>query len=102
MILVILLSVIQISSEKRVLEIYAKDKTDKYYKEQIRLLAADPKGMKERDLIVKEHFGGEYFKITLTGKDGGEKYASKSILTLEKLYNLIDAMPMRRYEKSKE
>ena len=101
LLLLILLSVFQISSTKRVLDIYAKDKSDKSYKEQIKVLAADPKGRQERDLIIKEHFGSTHFRITLTGKDGGEKYSSKSVMTLEKLYGLIDAMPMRKYEKSK-
>ncbi|WP_069659586.1 DUF4174 domain-containing protein [Arcticibacter eurypsychrophilus] len=101
-ILVIILSVLQISSAKRVLNIYATDKQDKSYREQIRVLAADPIGMQERDLILKEHFGSIQFKITLIGKDGGEKYSTKSVLTLEKLYALIDAMPMRKHEKSKK
>ena len=57
--------------------------------------------MAERDILVKEHFGNKSFKVTLTGKDGGEKYSSTKILTLDKLYAIIDAMPMRKEEMSK-
>ena len=97
-ILVILLSVLPITNPNRILNIYAKDKSDASYQEQMKIFAADPKGLKERDLVIKEHFGVSNFKITLTGKDGGEKYTSKSVLTLKKLYGIIDVMPMRKDE----
>ena len=97
-ILLILLAIFQNNSDDRVLDIYAKDKSDKRYLEQTKVLAADPKGLKIRDLKIKEHFGSPAFKITLTGKDGGVKLTSKSVLTLEKLYGTIDAMPMRKAE----
>lgn len=97
-ILLILLAIFQNNSDDRVLDIYAKDKSDKRYLEQTKVLAADPKGLKIRDIKIKEHFGGSAFKITLTGKDGGVKLTSKSVLTLEKLYGTIDAMPMRKAE----
>jgi hypothetical protein len=97
-VLFILFAIFQNNSDERVLDIYAKDKTDKRYLEQTRILAADKKGLKLRDLKIKEHFGSPAFKITLTGKDGGIKLTSKSVLTLDKLYGTIDAMPMRKAE----
>ena len=97
-ILFILFAIIQNNSDQRVLDIYAKNKSDKRYLEQTKILAADQKGLKIRDLKIKEHFGSSAFKITLTGKDGGVKLTSKSVLTLEKLYGTIDAMPMRKAE----
>lgn len=38
------------------------------------------------------------FTIILIGKDGGEKYRTNKILLPEKLFAIIDAMPMRRAE----
>jgi hypothetical protein len=96
--LLILVAIFQNYSDERVLDIYAKDKTDKRFLEQTKILASDKKGLKLRDLKIKEHFGSPVYKITLTGKDGGIKLTSKSVLTLEKLYGTIDAMPMRKAE----
>jgi hypothetical protein len=96
-----LLSLIQSYSSVRVLDIYAKNAHDPICIRQLHLLNADPKGLKERDVIIKQHFGAPGFRITLTGKDGGEKYSSAKILTSAKLYAIIDAMPMRKEEMSK-
>lgn len=41
------------------------------------------------------------FCIVLIGKDGGEKFRTSDILTNEKLFAIIDAMPMRRNEMRK-
>ncbi len=100
--LILLLSLIQENSSKRILDVYAKDADDKIYLEQLRLLHADPEGLKERDVVVRKHLEAPGFKIVLTGKDGGEKYSSEKILTLAKLYALIDAMPMRKAEILKQ
>lgn len=97
-ILFILFAMFQNNSNERVLDVYAKNKADKLYLEQTKTFAADQKGLKVRDIKIKEHFGSPAFKITLTGKDGGIKLTSKSVLTLEKLYGTIDAMPMRKAE----
>ena len=96
--LFILIAFFQNGSDQRVLNVYAKRKTDKYYLEQMKVLNSDPKGIKVRDISVSEHFGSPAFKITLTGKDGMIKLSSKSVLKLEKLYDVIDAMPMRKAE----
>ncbi len=82
----------------RVLDIYAKNATDPIYKEQLRLLNADTAGLKERDVVVKQHLNAPQFRVLLKGKDGGIKYSSTKILTLAKLYAIIDAMPMRKEE----
>jgi hypothetical protein len=83
---------------KRKLNIYAMNKADPLFSKQITLLNADPEGLLERDIVVVEHLGFQGFKITLTGKDGSEKYSSTKIFELLKLYEVIDAMPMRREE----
>jgi hypothetical protein len=100
--LIVLLMLIQPSLSYRFLDVYAKDAHDVTYLEQLRLLNADPRGMKERDVVIRQHFGASRFRITLTGKDGGEKYQSNKILTQGKLFAIIDAMPMRREEMRKQ
>jgi hypothetical protein len=96
--LLIIMTLIQQHSDQRVLNIYAKSKSDALYVKQTKIFASDPEGLEVRDIKIKEHFGAATFKITLTGKDGGIKLTSKSVLPLEKLYNTIDAMPMRKAE----
>ncbi len=41
------------------------------------------------------------FKVLLIGKDGGVKLRTQTPVTPLELYQLIDAMPMRRRERSK-
>jgi hypothetical protein len=92
---------------------YADD--DQSIKKQLEILNSDPKGLAERDLKISvkiwrkdEGITHQKFKIAknqftfiLIGKDGGEKFRSTSVVTLENLYSIIDAMPMRRYEMRK-
>ena len=92
--------------------LFANADDDKSLKKQLEILNSDPKGLAERDLKIsikiwakdkgKTH---QKFKIAknqyafiLIGKDGGEKYRSFSVMTKQKLYSIIDAMPMRKYE----
>ena len=96
--LIILFSLMQANSNVRILDVYTRDAYDPTYLEQLRLLNADPKGLKERDIVIRQHLGAAAFKIVLTGKDGGEKYSSTKVLISAKLYSIIDAMPMRRQE----
>jgi hypothetical protein len=100
--LFLLFAFIQSNSDQRVIDVYAKNKTDKLYLEQLEILNSDPKGLKDRDIVVKEHLGSPSFKITLRGKDGGQKLNSKSVLTLKKLFDTIDSMPMRKSEMSRK
>jgi hypothetical protein len=98
----ILIAIFQNSSDLRILDVYTKSKSDKYYLEQMKALNSDPKGIKLRDIKIREHLGSPAFKITLTGKDGMIKLTSKSVLKLQKLYDTIDAMPMRKAEMSRQ
>jgi hypothetical protein len=100
--LFILIAFFQNGSDQRVLDVYAKSNLDKYYLEQMKALNSDPKGIKAREIRIKEHFGSPAFKITLTGKDGMIKLSSKSVLKLQHLYDVIDAMPMRKAEMSRQ
>jgi len=109
--LLIMLLAQDISNNKRVLCIYTISADNPAYVEQLRLLAADGPGLKERDIVIEKFiFNGQTvagfrkrlvkvdFAIILTGKDGGEKYRSSKVLTLQKLYAIVDGMPMRREE----
>ena len=92
--------------------LFAYTDDDQSLKKQLEILNSDPKGLAERDLKISvkiwaKHKGITYqkFKISknqyafiLIGKDGGEKFRSFNVVTKQKLYSLIDAMPMRRYE----
>jgi len=75
-------------------------------------LEKDRKGLTDRDIIIhtlplntataemKKYRVDviKPFTIILIGKDGGEKLRSDSILTQKKLFDIIDAMPMRQAE----
>jgi len=99
------------NSNKRILAIYVTSADNANYKQQLQLLAADKAGLDERDIEVKtyiysnstaakfkKHAVKGPFTVTLTGKDGGEKHRTTQPITLQKLYGIIDAMPMRRDE----
>jgi hypothetical protein len=42
--------------------------------------------------------GASDFVVVLVGKDGGEKFRTKKPISVLKLDDLVDAMPMRRQE----
>ena len=44
----------------------------------------------------------ENFEVILIGLDGGIKLQQTEVLTKEALFNIVDAMPMRRYEINKK
>lgn len=75
------------------------------------------KGAGERDVVLLEAVGstpgaralraavgiGESgFSVVLVGKDGGVKLRSTTVLGSDQLFPLIDAMPMRRKEMSRQ
>ena len=84
--------------------------------EQIAALNRNQKGVQERDIalhsidvrsnapeIKKWHIDtAASFTFLLIGKDGGEKLRSATLVTAEKLFAIIDAMPMRKAEMKKE
>ncbi|KHJ38763.1 hypothetical protein PBAC_11020 [Pedobacter glucosidilyticus] len=93
----------------------APHKEDATYIRQLQVLKADEKGLAERDIKLSTYFFDEglpkeqlklitkphTFTIILLGKDGGEKYRSHQISSLNTLYKIIDVMPMRRAEMGK-
>lgn len=81
------------------------------YDQQIEVLNRDPQGLAERHLVIfdrtathsqsmRRQYGAEGadFFFILVGKDGEVKLRSKTTVSLGQLYDLIDAMPMRRLE----
>ncbi|MCB1885000.1 MAG: DUF4174 domain-containing protein [Geminicoccaceae bacterium] len=110
--------------ERRVLVVAAPARTDPSFEAQERVLAADAGGLLERDLIVVEIVGDavwasngdtpealalrarldlppDRFAVRLVGKDGRVKLAEDAPIALDRLFALIDSMPMRRREMSR-
>jgi hypothetical protein len=97
----------------RVLVVVAPDAEDARLAGQRRIVRDAGRGFGERDLAIVEGVGGTVradalrrrfgldrgsFAAILVGKDGGEKLRSSSALPAERLFETIDAMPMRRDE----
>ena len=79
--------------------------------EQEHLLASDPAGVTERNLVLvapdaperdelRQRYGvaPDTFAVLLIGKDGGVKLRSGRPFALHALFDAIDAMPMRQDE----
>ena len=100
------------SQNFREIILFAYVDDDQSLKKQLEILNSDPKGLAERDLKIsvkiwvkdkgithqKFKIAKNQFAFILIGKDGGEKYRSFNVVTKQKLYSFIDAMPMRKYE----
>jgi len=110
--------------EHRVILVFAPASESADFQQQLDILGSDPAGMKDRDLFVYHIFpqGGatseeenlatetaqalrqryriepSEFTTILVGKDGGEKLRTEEPLPLQKLFDTIDAMPMRQAE----
>ena len=106
----------------RVLLIFTDDKNADDFKDQIKVLSEEKKGLVERKLVIyqftKNNFRADFnevwtssnslhrkyvnindsFKVLLLGLDGGVKLEQNKVLSLEKLFTIIDGMPMRRSE----
>lgn len=97
----------------RVLVVLAPEGDDPRLAEQRRLFGSRAPGGRERDLLLVEGIGQAAeaaplrarfgigpsdFAVILVGKDGGEKLRSDRPVASERLFETIDAMPMRRDE----
>ncbi len=97
---------------------------DQLYQQQLNVFNEKHSGMLDRDLLVftilpksviapnekelgaevadklqqKYHTQPNEFAVVLIGKDGGQKLKKNSLLSTEKLFGIIDQMPMRRRE----
>jgi len=108
--------------ENRVLLIFADDVNNDLFQNQLKALISKERDLKERKLIIykftKSKFSTDFnsnwesstklfekyinkkdaFKILLIGLDGGIKLEQTKVLSAEKLFAIIDGMPMRKRE----
>jgi len=106
--------------KNRVIVVYTPEAGSKDFQKQKQILAEKTKGVKERDLVIIEcvgktlssedknyvsrHFNHDLtqFGVWLVGKDGGTKLSETKPVTTEKLFSLIDSMPMRQSEMKRD
>lgn len=105
--------------ENRVIIVKFSPSDSSKYITQERIFGSDPDGFKERDLVMIPYkkalelqllpasvlnapLTESNFRIFLRGKDGGLKFKQDEPVSKEKLYAIIDAMPMRRNEMKKK
>lgn len=111
--------------QNRLLLIKADLNTPNLYQQQLKILKGDEAGLKERKLLIYHIKNQQYrkglnselpyqnitdnylkrvsnskfdFEIILIGLDGGVKLRQDNVLKIDKLFGIIDAMPMRRWE----
>jgi Domain of unknown function (DUF4174) len=104
----------QQSNYRRIL-IFAPDSSNISLKTQNQIFKKSDSGCVERNIIVENHIfkskshkifdkyqiSTQDFTIILIGKDGFVKLRSKEIVSAERIYALVDAMPMRKDELRK-
>ena len=94
---------------KRQILIFGNDEHPSLVQQQIALFDKEVTGIKERDLKIiivskddllnkKYQIKTGLFTVILLGKDGTEKFRTDEILLPQKLFAIIDAMPMRQAE----
>jgi len=112
--------------KNRVLLIYGDDRNNADFLKQMKILSKDKEGLLERKLRIYQFAKNGFttgfnkvwfspnslyknnvnnddgFKVILIGLDGGIKLAQNSILSTEKLFAIIDGMPMRKRELNKK
>ncbi len=109
---IMLMTLISTESPRQVLLFYTDRGLEKQ-KAQSKILDAHQKDIGERDIKVQRFSYSETnfaewkkwnidtaspFTFILVGRDGGEKLRSGEVVSAEKLFGLIDAMPMRKNE----
>ncbi|PHN00816.1 DUF4174 domain-containing protein [Flavilitoribacter nigricans] len=110
----------------RLILVFSNSPGDSVATEQLERFREDTAAVKDRDLLIyritpamvngpggqqettSEWFykyyrvGKDEFNIILIGKDGGEKLRSEQLIQPEKIFDLIDTMPMRRAEMKRD
>ena len=113
--------------EHRLILVFTDDSEDEVFENQLSALEAHQQGLDDRKLLVYQikpkayrvglstatewergsklfsdyAIGADTFRIILIGLDGGKKLVQTKFLSPEKLFETIDAMPMRRAEMRK-
>lgn len=94
---------------ERKLLIFGSDAQEQLVQAQLSILNKETIGLKDRaikiilikkdDLLHKKYAVKEgIFMVVLIGKDGSEKFRTGAVLLTQKLFSIIDAMPMRQSE----
>lgn len=100
-------------AEKRLLLVFGIENNEQLVKEQSDILEKEKAGIQERDLeiIVIKNGDALYkkykvqpgeFTVILIGNDKDEKLRTHELLLPEKLFAIIDGMPMRQAEMRKQ
>ncbi len=97
--------------KNRVVIIFKTDDNTSKVKEQLKVLKPFSSEIENREMIIlvpkkaerpklleRFRLNIDYAGLILVGKDGGVKLNQKLIVTPQTLFDLIDAMPMRRAE----
>ncbi len=110
--------------KNRLVVVVADSASDELLNEQLEILSPEAEGLEDRKVLVyqvtpdatligDERVGegeesktlhhrfspsGKNFQVLLIGLDGGVKYRQSKPISIEKLYGLIDRMPMRKLE----
>ena len=112
--IVCLSGIVSSDTDKRQLLLFTQNKDTGLAEKQLAIWKETQTEMGERDLTITVITGNELvykkykvdsqteFTVILLGKDGGEKLRTQKLLTANKLFALIDAMPMRRQEMQKK
>ena len=112
--IVCLSGIVSSDTDKRQLLLFTQNKDTGLAEKQLAIWKETQTEMQERDLTITVITGNELvykkykvdsqteFTVILLGKDGGEKFRTQNLLTANKLFALIDAMPMRRQEMQKK
>ena len=112
--------------KNRLVLVIAENKENKDFQKQLTELQQDKAGLKERKLIIFKILPDQFsrglesetwengsalyqeyitkasgFQVFLIGLDGRVKLVQSEILSLRKLFNTIDSMPMRQAEMRK-
>jgi hypothetical protein len=101
------------SSSNRHLLIFGNEGNRALVQQQLHLLHRSPNDVNERKLKItvvekenslykKYNVKTAQFTVILIGKDGTEKHRTNTLLQLQELFTIIDAMPMRRAEIGKK
>ncbi|GGB82146.1 DUF4174 domain-containing protein [Dyadobacter sediminis] len=113
----LMLMILTMADQPRKVLLFYKPAGEQQWKAQLQELEAAQKEIRERDIEIRSISGSarnadewkkwnvdtsEAFTFILIGRDGGEKLRSAEIVKTDKLFGLIDAMPMRRREMKKE
>ena len=114
--ILLILMATTLSDQPRKVLLFFNKYGEKQMKSQVKNLNTQKTGMKEMDIEVvcipysKENAAqfkqwdvdtADKLTFILVGRDGGEKHRSIELVTSEKLFGLIDAIPMRKSEMKK-